>query len=76
VAEPIVAFVDQLREHHDKQIVVLIPTALPDRLRYQFLHNHLDLVLSAALSGRPDVVCARVPVPIHVADGEARITST
>ena len=46
VAGPIVAFIDQLRDHRDKQIVVLIPVPLPDRLRYQFLHNHFDLVLS------------------------------
>jgi len=29
VAEPLVAFIDRLREHHDKQIVVLIPVVLP-----------------------------------------------
>ena len=34
VAEPIVTFIDELCEHHDKQIVVLIPVVLPDRLRY------------------------------------------
>jgi len=70
VAEPLVAFIDQLCEHHDKQIVVLIPVVLPDRLRYEFLHNHYDLVISAALSGRPDVVCARIGMPLHLADGE------
>jgi glyoxylate carboligase len=32
VAGPIVAFVDELRDHHDKQIVVLIPVAFDDRL--------------------------------------------
>jgi hypothetical protein len=53
---------------------VLIPMALPDRLRYLFLHNHPGLVLSAALRGRPDVVCARIPVPLHVAGGEDRMT--
>jgi len=74
VAGPIVAFIDQLREHHDKQIVVLIPVALPDRLRYQFLHNHFDLALSAALRARPDVVCARIPIPLHMTDGEDPVT--
>ena len=70
VAEPLVAFIDQLCEHHDKQIVVLIPVVLPDKLRYEFLHNHYDLVLSAALRGHPDVVCARISMPLELADGE------
>ena len=70
VAEPLVAFIDQLCEQHDKQIVVLIPVVLPDRLRYEFLHNHHDLVLSAALRGHPDVVGARVSMPLEPADGE------
>lgn len=70
VAEPLVAFIDQLCEHHDKQIVVLIPVVLPDKLRYEFLHNHYDLVLSAALRGHPDVVCARISMPLEPADGE------
>jgi amino acid transporter len=75
VAEPLVAFIDQLCEHHDKQIVVLIPVVSPDRLRYQFLHNHYDLVLSAALSGHPDVVCARIGMPLHLADGDGHTGS-
>jgi hypothetical protein len=70
VAEPLVAFIDQLRERHDKQLVVLIPVVLPDRLRYEFLHNHYDLVLSAALRDRPDVVCARISMPLEPADGD------
>jgi len=44
---------------------VLIPVVLPDRLRYSFLHNHLDLVLTSALRTRADVVVARVPMPMH-----------
>jgi amino acid transporter len=70
VAEPLVAFIDQLCEHHDKQIVVLIPVILPDKLRYEFLHNHYDLVLSAALRGHPDVVCARISMPLELAEGD------
>ena len=70
VADPLVAFIDQLCEHHDKQIVVLIPVVLPDKLRYEFLHNHYDLVLSTALRGHPDVICARVSMPLGQADGE------
>ena len=70
VAEPLVAFIDQLCAHHDKQIVVLIPVVLPDRLRYEFLHNHYDLVLTAALRGHPDVVSARISMPLELADGD------
>jgi hypothetical protein len=70
VAAPIVTFIDELCEHHDKQVVVLIPVAMPDHLRDQFLHNHLDLVLTNALRTRPDVITARVPMPLHLADGD------
>ncbi|MFG2041557.1 APC family permease [Dactylosporangium sp. NPDC048998] len=65
VARPIVAFIDELHEQHDEQIVVLIPVALPDRLRYRFLHNHLEIALTAALKTRPDVVVASVPMPLR-----------
>ena len=64
VVEPIVAFIDELRERHDEQIVVLIPVVVPAKLRYRFLHNQIDLVLSAALRSRADVVVARVPFDI------------
>jgi hypothetical protein len=66
VARPIVAFVDKLRRRCNEPVIVLIPVALPDRLRYRFLHNHIDLVLTRALRYRPDVVVARVPVRVHV----------
>jgi len=66
VARPIVAFVDRLRRHCNEPVIVLIPVALPDRLRYRFLHNHVDLVLTRELRCRPDVVVARVPVRVHV----------
>lgn len=69
VAGPILAFIDQLRERHTEQIVVLVPVTVPDRLRYRLLHNHLDLVLTAALRHRPDVVTARVPLPLHLPPG-------
>lgn len=68
VAGPILAFIDRLREQRAEQIVVLIPVAIPDRLRYRFLHDHLDLVLTAELRSRPDIVTARVPVLLHLPD--------
>ena len=66
IAGPIVAFVDTLRRQRDERIIVLIPVVLPDRLRYRFLHNHLDAVLTRALRDRPDVVVARVPMRVRV----------
>src|SRR5665213_2813708 len=63
VVEPITAFIDELRAADDRQIVVLIPTVIPDRVRYRILHNQIDLVLSAALRARPDVIVARVQLP-------------
>jgi hypothetical protein len=66
IAGPILAFIDQLREQHTEQIMVLIPVAVPDRLRYRFLHNHFELVLTRALRNRPDIVTALAPLRIHV----------
>ncbi len=66
VVQPIVAFIDELREQHpEDQLVVLIPVIRPDKLRYRILHNQLDLVLSSALRNRSDIVVARVTVPLE-----------
>jgi amino acid transporter len=64
VVEPIVGYIDEVRQSHDEQLVVLIPVLAPTRLRYRFLHNHLDLVLSAALRTRTDLIVARVTMPV------------
>jgi amino acid transporter len=66
IVDPIVAFIDQERARADRQIVVLIPTVMPGHLRYRLLHNQIDLVLSAALRKRADVVVARVQMPLEV----------
>jgi amino acid transporter len=65
VVRPIVAFIDDLRQRQEEQIMVLIPVAVPERTRYLFLHNHLDVVLERALRARTDVVIGRVQVPLH-----------
>jgi amino acid transporter len=65
VIDPIVALVDDLRRENDRQVVVLSPVVIPDRLRYRLLHNQIDLALAAELRRRPDVVVARVPLPLH-----------
>jgi hypothetical protein len=67
IVQPIVRLVDELRADDDRQVVVLIPVVIPDRLRYRLLHNQVDLALAAELRRRPDVVVARVPMPIHPA---------
>jgi amino acid transporter len=64
VVDPLVAFIDEQRARGDRQIVVLIPVLIPGRWRYRILHNQIDLVLSAALRKRPDVVVARVQMPM------------
>ncbi|HUC38078.1 MAG TPA: APC family permease [Acidimicrobiales bacterium] len=63
VVDPIVRFIDD-RRCEGQNVVVLIPVVVPARLRYRALHNHLDVVLSAALRGRSDVVVARVPLAL------------
>ena len=68
VVQPIVAFIDELRdERPDDQLVVLIPVIRPDKWRYRILHNQLDVVLSSALRSRSDIVTARVTLPMHLA---------
>jgi amino acid transporter len=64
IVQPIVRMVDELRAEKDRQVVVLIPVVIPDRLRYRLLHNQVDLALASELRRRPDVVVARVPLPI------------
>jgi hypothetical protein len=65
VVDPIVDFIDQVRQDHpDDQLVVLIPVVRPDKFRYRLLHNQMDLVLSAALRPREDLIVARVSVPL------------
>ena len=65
VVNPIVELIDQLCQKGDRQLVVLIPVAIPEKLRYSLLHNHMDLVLSNALRNRPDVVVARAGMRIR-----------
>ncbi len=60
VVDPIIEFINDYQAHHDRQLVVLIPVVVPKRIRYRFLHNHMDYLLSGALRDRPDIVVARV----------------
>jgi len=64
IVQPIVRLVDELRARGDRQVVVLIPVVIPERLRYRLLHNQVDLALASELRRRPDVVVARVPLSI------------
>ena len=68
LVDPIVEFIEETQASKKCQIVLLVPVIIPTRLRYRILHNHLDLVLSSALRGRPDVVFARVPLSLDVED--------
>jgi amino acid transporter len=65
IAGPILAFVDELRQRQHELIIVLVPVVTSGRLRYLFLHNHLDLVLTRALRSRPGVITARVLMPLR-----------
>jgi amino acid transporter len=77
VVEPLVRYIDQVCAVADEQVVVLIPVIVPTKLRYSFLHNHLDLVLSSALRERPYVVVARVSMPLETQPaGPAEVAPT
>jgi amino acid transporter len=65
VVDPFITYIDELCLRKDQQLVVLIPTLIPSRLRYRFLHNQLDLVLSAALRNHPEVITARVTMSLE-----------
>ncbi len=73
IVEPISDFIDELRERTDDQIVVLIPVVIPEKLRYRFLHNQIDVALSASLRSRPDVVVARVNTTLSALEEEAAV---
>jgi hypothetical protein len=72
IVRPIMGFVDELRAVPDLQVVVLIPVVIPERIRYRLLHNQIDIALTSALHRRPDVVVARVPVPVRPPDAELK----
>ncbi|GAB2829361.1 APC family permease [Actinoallomurus bryophytorum] len=63
-ARPIVKFVNELYDSRDEQIIVLIPVLRPEKLRYSALHNHLDLVITTELRNHPNIILARVPMPL------------
>ncbi len=72
IVRPILGYIDEQRRE-DLQIVVLMPVLVPDHLRDEIMHNHVDVALSGALSRRPDLVVARAPMQLHeprAADGE------
>ncbi len=71
VVQPILGLVDELRAQHDRQVVVLIPVIVPEHLRYRVLHNQVDLALASELRKRPDVVVARVPLPLRKVSDQA-----
>ena len=70
IVQPIVSLVDELRADTEIQVVVLIPVVIPERLRYRLLHNQVDLALATELRRRPDVVVARVPMPLNTSESE------
>ncbi len=76
IVDPIISFIDEQRDADDKQVVVLIPVVIPEHIRFRPLHNQIDLVLSAALRSRPDVIVARVQMPLSELAEEAGETAT
>jgi amino acid transporter len=64
VVEPICSFIDQEQAKADRQIVVLIPVLIPARWRYRILHNQLDVILTRELRKRPEILVAKVQLPL------------
>ncbi|MHB8393780.1 MAG: amino acid permease, partial [Candidatus Dormibacteria bacterium] len=65
VARPLLRYIGSLKPSPTRRVVLLIPILVPRRFWHRVLHNHLDLVLSAALRRRRNVVVARLTLPLH-----------
>lgn len=65
VARPLLRYIGSLKPSPTRRVVMLIPIVVPRRFWHRALHNHLDLVLSAALRRRRHVVVARLTLPLH-----------
>ena len=68
-AGPVLAFTGRLRDQRAGQIVVLIPVATPDRPRYRFPHDHLDLMLANPAS---PVAASALPSAISLSTSSSR----
>ncbi len=64
VARPLLRYISSLKPSAARRVIVLIPVVLPRHFWHRALHNHLDRVLSAALSRRHNVVVARLTLPL------------
>ena len=65
VARPLLRYIGSLKPSPSRRVVVLIPVVLPRRWWHALLHNHLDLILSAALRRRRHVVVAKLVLPLR-----------
>ena len=65
VARPLIRYIGSLKPSPTRRVVLLIPVIEPRRFWHRALHNHLDLVLSAAFRRRRNVVVARLTLPLQ-----------
>jgi amino acid transporter len=65
VIRPLLRYISSLKPSSAHRVVVLIPVIAPRHFWQQVFHNHLDLLLSAALERRRDVVVARLTFPLR-----------
>ncbi len=65
VARPLLRYLSSLKPSSTRRVVLLIPVIVPSHFWHRILHNHLDLVLSAALRRRRNVIVARLTLPLH-----------
>jgi amino acid transporter len=65
VVRPLLHYIGTLKPSPNHRVVVLIPVVEPRHFWHRALHNHLDLILSAALRRRRNVVVARLTLPLR-----------
>ena len=64
MVRPLLRYIHSLRPSASHRVVVLIPVVLPRHFWHQALHNHLDLLLTAALRRQRNVLVARLLLPL------------
>jgi amino acid transporter len=65
VVRPLLHYIGTLKPSARHRVVVLIPVVEPRHFWHRALHNHLDLILTAALRRRRNVVVARLTLPLR-----------
>jgi hypothetical protein len=68
LTRPVMAFLDEIDEERDDDIITVVIPESVTKLSSQWLHNQSAFALKARLLYRPDTVVVSVPVHIDIDD--------